>query len=345
MVLIMKKRETTLFEGLPAGILKKRKKIAQPTFVNPMLATLTKDYFSDKSWIFEHKFDGERCLTFKKNGKVRLVSRTNKEMNDEYPELVQAFINQKADNFIVDGEIVALKKGESSFELLQQRINLRSLAGIKIKEKEVPVVYRIFDLLYIDGYDIRDLPLLSRKIILQKLLDYNEILTYTVHGVEKGLVYFKKACKLGWEGLIAKKSDSLYVGKRSLDWLKFKCTKGQELVIAGYTDPQRSRQDFGALLVGYYEKGHLKYAGKVGTGFTVETLHMLGKKMRALEIKSCPFTDYDGPIKGVHWVKPQLVGEFQFAEWTAAGRLRVPRYKGLREDKPAREVVKEIPHA
>ena len=227
----------------------------------PMLATLTKNYFNSKDWIFEHKFDGERCLAFKKNGKVRLMSRNKKVMNDEYPELVTALTKQKADNFIIDGEIVALKKGLSSFELLQQRINLRTQESVKLKEKQIPILYRIFDLVYVDGYDIRNVPLLARKSILAKLLEFNKILTYTEHRTPNGLTYFKEACALHWEGLIAKKINSTYVGIRSPYWLKFKCAIGQELVIAGYTDPQRSRTDFGAILVGYYDKGETQVCG------------------------------------------------------------------------------------
>ena len=216
-----------------------------------MLATLTKDYFSSKDWVCEHKFDGERCFTYKKNGKVHLISRNNKGMNDEYPELVKAFEEQAADNFIIDGEIVALdKKGVSDFELLQGRINLREQKKIEAKQKDIKIYYRIFDIMYVDGYDIRKLPLHARKEILKKLLNYNKILSYTQHeSGEHALILFKKACAEHWEGLIVKKYDSEYVGVRSPNWLKFKCTIGQELVIAGYTDPEKSRTYFGALLV------------------------------------------------------------------------------------------------
>ena len=209
---MMKKQNTDIFADLTPELLKKRKKVTQPTFVKPMLATLTKDYFSSKDWIFEHKFDGERCLAFKKNGVVRLMSRNEKVMNDEYPELVQALTQQKADNFIIDGEIVALKKGLSSFELLQQRINLHAKESIKEKEKEIPVEYRIFDCMYVDGYDIRDLPILARKEILAKLIVFNKILTFSEHRFTEGLKFFKEACALHWEGLIAKKIDSPYEG-------------------------------------------------------------------------------------------------------------------------------------
>lgn len=320
------------------------KKVRQPSFIAPMLATLTKDYFSDKAWLYEHKFDGERCIAIKKNGVVTLKSRNRNSMNKSYPELVKALTQQKADNFIIDGEIVSKnKKGVSDFQLLQGRINLREPG---VSEKKVPIVYCIFDVMYLDGYDTRHLPLLVRKKLLKKLLTYNKLLSYTNHKVGDGLRFFKKACTLKWEGLIAKRIDSTYIGKRSRDWLKFKCIMQQELVIAGYTAPQGSRSSFGALLVGYYnKKGDLVYAGKVGTGFDEKTLNMLGKKFKRLHRASCPFSHYEGPTKNIQWIKPVLVAEFQFAQWTNAGRLRVGRYKGLRDDKNAKDVVKETPRA
>jgi DNA ligase D-like protein (predicted ligase) len=337
--------KNSIFAGIPPESIKKAKKSPFPKFVPPMLATLTTDYFSRNDWIYEHKFDGERCLAFKNNGKVLLMSRNKRVINNEYPELVAALQKQKADTFVIDGEIIAMSEGLSDFELLQSRINLKDVSTIKAKTKAVPVSYAIFDLMYVHGYDIRELPLLSRKKILKKLLTYNKLLTYTQHKVGNGIAYFKQACKLHWEGLIAKKADSIYIGKRSTLWLKFKCIMKQELVIGGYTEPRKSRTDFGALLVGYYDKGTLKFAGKVGTGYTQDILRMLGKKLRALEIKKCPFSNYDERIIGVHWIKPMLVAEFQFAEWTKGNKLRVGRYKGLRDDKAAKDVVKEVPKA
>ena len=326
-------------------LLKRGKKIAQPDFVPLMLATLTDEYFSSNEWIYEHKFDGVRCLVIKKNRKVKLLSRNKNLMNSEYPEIAQAFEKQKADNFIVDGEIVAVEKGISDFELLQSRINLKDLERIKAKIKQVPIALCIFDVMYAHGYDLHHLPLLERKQILKKLLKYNKVLLFTEHKVGDGVKFFHKACKLGWEGLIAKKADSIYEGKRSRNWLKFKCVMEQELVIGGFTTPRGSRTDFGALLVGYYARGKFMYAGKVGTGFSHETLKILGKKMRALEIKKCPYTNYDESTRDVHWVRPQLVAEFGFAQWTRDGKLRVGRYKGLRDDKDAKDVVKEMPKA
>lgn len=332
-----------LFSGIKEVDLKKRRKEKQPYFIKPMLATLTDHYFSSAQWIYEHKFDGERCVIYKSNGKVRLMSRNERVKNTQYPELARAIADQSADNFIIDGEIVAVnKKGVSDFQMLQSRINLEDLAKIGERTKKIPIHYRIFDVLYADGYDVRSLPLLARKAILKKLLRYNSLLIYTTHRSPDGLTYFKQACKLGWEGLIAKKADSTYVSARSPQWLKFKCAQGQELVIGGYTTPQGSRTDFGALLVGYYDGKNLMYAGKVGTGYTEDELRLLGKKLRARARKTCPFAQFDESEKNIHWVKPNLVADFKFAQWTRTGKLRVPRYEGLRDDKAAKDVVKEM---
>lgn len=336
------KREK-IFQNLDKEILDKRIKISQPSFMKPMLATLTQKYFSDKNWIFEPKFDGERCLAFKKQGKVNLLSRNNLNINNVYPELVTTLEKQGADNFIIDGEIVAMKNGVSDFQVLQERINLRNSLEVKEIISRVPVVYCIFDLVYVAGYDVCNLPLYARKELLLNLLNYNSLLFYTNHKIEDGIGSYRMACGKRWEGVIAKKFDSTYVHVRSNNWLKFKCSYEQELVIGGYTNPKGERKHFGALLVGYYEKDQLKYAGKVGTGFDQDTLKMLGNRLKNLEIKECPFSNYQGSKKDIHWVKPHLVAEFKFAQWTESGKLRVPRYKGLRPDKGAKEVVKEVP--
>ena len=339
----MKKISNNLFDHLSPELKKKLKK-STPAFIRPMLATLTNDYFSSTDWIYEHKFDGVRCIVIKKGKKVTLYSRNHNLLNDEYPEIVAAFEKQQATDFVIDGEIVAInKKGVSDFQMLQGRMNLKNPHRIAHTSKLVPVYIHIFDVVYAHGYDVMHLPLLDRKKILKKLLRYTKQIKYTDHKTGDGIAYFRYACKHRWEGLIAKKADSTYVEKRSKDWLKFKCGQGQELVIGGYTEPRGMRSDFGALLVGYYQGNDFKYAGKIGTGYSDATLQELGKKMRALEVKKCPFVDYDGTGSNVHWVKPKLVAEFQFAQWTNSGKLRVGRYKGLREDKKAQDVVRESP--
>lgn len=319
------------------ALIKNSKKAPFPAFQPPMLATLTKNYFSKKDWLYEQKFDGERCVAYKKNGIVTVYSRNGREINHEYPEIVRALEAQVADNFVIDGEIVAFDtKGVTQFQLLQGRINLQ-----KTTNAVVPVYYCIFDVLYTEGYIVEKVPLYARKELLKQLLAYNKILLYTEHSVGEGLPLYKKACKRHEEGIMAKQKDGAYIHARSRNWLKFKCSASQELVIGGYTKPRGSRTNFGALLVGYYDNKKFLYAGKVGTGFSHETLSFLGKKLSALTTKNCPFTNYDGLDTNVFWVKPQLVAEFEFAQWTNAGKLRVGRYKGLRDDKNAKSVVRE----
>jgi bifunctional non-homologous end joining protein LigD len=315
-------------------------KKAMPSFIKPMLAQLTDKRFSDKKWIFERKLDGERCLLFKKGNKIILKSRNDKILNDSYPEIIDAIKNMDMPDCILDGEIVAFKKKETSFSLLQGRFGI--ISAIKARLHKIPICYYIFDILYINGFLVIHLPLLTRKSILKRFIPFQGIIRYVTHKSEKGELYFKQACKGKWEGLIAKKSDSTYVSKRSPNWLKFKCSNEQELVIGGYTSPGGSRTDFGALLLGYYENKKFKYAGKVGTGFNQTILKELGAQLRKQEIKTCPFDNYDESTKNVHWVKPTLVCEVQFTEWTRDNKLRHPSYLGLRRDKKAKDVVQEI---
>jgi bifunctional non-homologous end joining protein LigD len=196
-------------------------------------------------------------------------------------------------------------------------------------------------LLHLDGYDTRQLPLYSRKTLPRKAINYKDPLRFTEHRETEGEAYYREACRKGWEGIIAKNGESIYVSRRARDWLKFKCTKEQELVIVGYTNAQGHRIGFGALLVGYYKDGRLVYAGKVGTGFDEEFLRRLSKQLAQLETKRNPFAAGDPPSRGVHWVRSKLVGQIGFTEWTPEGKLRHPRFLGLRFDKSAKEVVRE----
>jgi len=314
-------------------------KKTMPSFIKPMLATLTEERFSDPNWIFERKLDGERCLLFKKGKNITLKSRNDKILNHSYPEIITALKKLNLPDCILDGEIVALTKKTTSFALLSQRFGATIINPALSKMR---IYYYIFDILYCDGYLITHLPLLTRKKILKSILHKDKIICYVIHKKEKGELYFKQACKDKWEGLIAKKSDSTYISKRSANWLKFKCSNEQELVIGGYTSPSGSRLNFGALLLGYYENGKLHYAGKVGTGFNEKILHDLGTKLKKLEITKNPFINFDVSMKDVHWVKPVLVCEVQFTEWTSGNKLRHPSYLGLRRDKNAKEVKKEI---
>jgi len=332
------KKVNSLLQLLSSDEKKLIQKKIMPSFIKPMLATLLDNIpFTDKNWIFERKLDGERCLLFKKGNSIILKSRNDKILNHSYPEIIKEIQQLSLPDCIIDGEIVALKKGITLFSLLQQRFGTNEKSIIT----KMRVYYYAFDILYCDKYLITHLPLMSRKKILKKLIHFKGILRYVTHKSEKGEFYLKQACKNKWEGLIAKKKNSTYVSKRSTNWLKLKCVNEQEFVIGGYTDSTNPSFNFGALLLGYYEKGKLHYAGRVGTGFNRLILEELGNKLKKYEIKKNPFHNYDDSTQSVHWVKPFLVCEVQFTEWTKTNKLRHPSYLGLRRDKKAKEVKKE----
>jgi DNA ligase D-like protein (predicted ligase) len=331
--------EQSVLDSLPPDARAKLRKAKQPGWFAPMLATLTEERFSRKGWLFEPKLDGIRCLAFRDGRSVDLYSRNQKLLNSKYPELVEAFGDQKAASFIVDGEIAALEDGISSFAKLQQRMQIQQPSAEL--RKRVPVCFYAFDLLFLGAHDLRQVPLRYRKTLLEGALEFKEPLRFTEHRETEGDAYFREACERRWEGVIAKNGDSAYVSERSRQWLKFKCITEQEFVIGGYTDPQGERVGFGALLVGYYEHGKMKYAGKVGTGYDTGTLRRLGKRLASLETASKPFEGDDLPRSGIHWVKPKLVAQVGFTEWTGDGKLRHPRFLGLRDDKKAEEVVRE----
>ena len=293
-----------------------------------MKAVLTQDRFSDPAWMFERKLDGIRCIAVRDNGGTRLLSRNDIEMNGRYPEVADAIAAQPG-SFAVDGEVVAFDGDETSFAMLTRR-------GIE----SVPVFFYVFDVLWIEGQDIRPLPLRTRKRLLKRTLTFDDPLRATAHRNTEGEAFFAEACRKGWEGIIAKRADSPYAARRSRDWLKFKCGHGQELVIGGFTEPKGTRIELGALLVGYYDGDRLRYAGKVGTGFDRPTLRDLGERLRARRRDDSPFAD-EIRERDVTWVEPELVAQVGFAEWTRDGRLRHPRFLGLRDDKAAAEVVRE----
>jgi bifunctional non-homologous end joining protein LigD len=302
-----------------------------PTTSGAMKAVLTDERFSDPSWIYERKLDGIRCIAIRDGNNVTLLSRNDLKQNDRYPELVQALENERCDQFVIDGEVVAFEGSETSFAKLARR-----------GQEYVPVFYYVFDILWLEGHDVRKLPLRTRKRLLRDALQFHGNVRWTQHRNRDGEAFFKEACRKGWEGLVAKRADSPYVATRSRDWLKFKCEHGQELVVGGYTEPRGSRVEFGALLLGYYDDGELQYAGKVGTGFDTETLHALAAQLKKLGRQDSPF-EKPGEIKerNVTWVDPKLVAQIGFTEWTRDHRLRHPRYLGLRDDKDASEVVRE----
>ncbi|WP_034258705.1 non-homologous end-joining DNA ligase [Aequorivita capsosiphonis] len=320
--------------------LAKLKKTDFPGFQQPMLATLTEDYFDDPQWIYERKLDGVRCLVLIENGKAKLFSRNENDMSQTYPELKDALEETKYPNLILDGEIVAFDGNTTSFSKLQNRMQLKDEE--KIHDTSVKVYLYLFDILYCENFSLTDLPLKNRKKILKNTLEWHSPIRYSTHRNENGKEYLKTACDKGWEGLIAKDGTAAYVNSRSKKWLKFKCSKGQELVIGGFTEPQGERRGFGAMLVGYYEKGELFYAGKVGTGFDDAFLRKWRKIFDKIETKSSPFKNYNEKKDGKnHWIKPKYVGQFGFTEWTKTNKLRHPRFLGMRDDKDAKEVTKE----
>jgi bifunctional non-homologous end joining protein LigD len=314
-----------------------------PEWVEPELATLTSERFSTPDWMYERKLDGERCLAFLAPDGARLLTRNRHDITTTFPEVAAALDSQRADGgLIIDGEIVAFDGPQTRFELLQHRLGQVNPSPDLLRS--VPVYYYVFDVMYAGGEDVRPRPLRSRKDVLTSSVTFRDALVFTDHRDGDGEPFWEQACRDGWEGLIAKRADAPYEAGRNRNWLKFKCLSGQEFVIGGYTDPQRSRVGFGALLLGYYdEDGGLVYAGKVGTGFDNETLRSLHARLAAIEQDHSPFSRGRPEHRGVHWVKPELVGEVAFSEWTDDGELRHPRFQGLRDDKSAREVVREVP--
>jgi bifunctional non-homologous end joining protein LigD len=306
-----------------------------------MLATLTDRREFGDEWLLERKFDGERCVARKDGGEVRLESRTGKDLSGTYPEVRAAVAAQRARSLLLDGEVVAYEGERTSFSRLQRRLGVREPSPELVAE--FPVVYCVFDLIEVDGGDLGDRTLLERRARLQKAIRPGQALQLSEAWRGDSQRRFAEACRSGWEGLIAKRADAPYEPGRSRDWLKLKCTWEQELVIGGYTDPAGSRTDFGALLVGYYEDGRLRYAGKVGTGYTAATLRDLGARLRELETPESPFVDVRPIPRGTHWARPELVAQIGFAEWTSDRRLRQPRFLGLRDDKRPTEVVRERP--
>ncbi len=277
-----------------------------------MAATLTQERFTAPEWIFERKFDGIRLLAFREGADVRLFSRNRLEQNS--PVIATAIAGLNVQDLILDGELTGGRAGVS---------------------------YHVFDVVWLNGRDLRPMMLDQRRAVLNTLglappLERVEILD--------GLRPWETACKEGWEGVIAKRRDSLYEHRRSPHWLKMKCEASQEFVVGGFTDPQGSRAGFGALLVGYFEAGEFVFAGKVGTGFDTKLLLDLRARFNAIETSKSPFTKAEGlPRIRVHWVEPEIVVQVAFIEWTSHGKLRHSRLLGVRTDKPARDVVREMP--
>jgi bifunctional non-homologous end joining protein LigD len=321
---------------------------AKPRFVDPMKAKLVEKPPATADWIYELKFDGIRLIAVKNDEKISLLSRNQNDLSARFPEIVEAIEHLPARECVIDGEVVALdEKGRSSFQLLQ---------ALEMEGRKSPVYFYAFDLLQLDRKSLIALPLKARKDVLEKLCaDAGDPIRYSGPIGSDAKRLFEEVKRRGLEGIIGKQRNSVYEpGRRSGAWIKLKCVQQQEFVIGGYTPPQGARKHFGAILVGYYEKGKLLFAGKVGTGFTTKLLSMWHKKFQKEARHDCPFVDLPSKqngqwvlgitpsmMKKMHWVNPTFVAQIKFAEWTRDGKLRAPVFLGLREDKKPTDIIRE----
>jgi bifunctional non-homologous end joining protein LigD len=327
---------------------------AKPRFIEPMKPRLVDEPPTVGDWAYELKFDGIRACAVKDGNKISLISRNGNELRSRFPEVADAIKGLDVEECVIDGEVVALdEKGRSSFQLLQ---------ALEMEGRKSPICFYVFDLLQLDGKSLLQLPLIQRKELLAKVCEgTRDPIRYSGEIGSDAKLLLAEVKRRGLEGLIGKLRNSVYEpGRRSGAWIKLKCVNEQEFVIGGYTPPSGSRKYFGAILVGYYEgegkKGdnRLKFAGKVGSGFTAKSLSMLHNKFREEEREDCPFVDLPSRqggqwvqgitpsmMKKMHWVNPKFVAQIKFSEWTRDGKLRQPVFLGLREDKPAKEVKRE----
>jgi len=311
---------------------------AFPDWIEPMAATLTQERFAGPAWIFERKLDGIRLLAFKEGPDVRLLSRNRLPLNASYPSIVRAIANLPVHDVILDGEATGGWGPARSTPFDVAQGGPEALEGPETATRRT-VAYHVFDIPWLDGRDVTSLPLDLRRELLRGLPLQPPL--ERVAALDEPEPW-ARACREGWEGVIAKRRDSPYEHRRSPHWLKMKCEASQELVVGGFTDPQGGRVGLGALLVGYFEQDDLVFAGKVGTGFDTKLLLDLRARLDALEIATPPFTKAVGlPRVRAHWVRPEIVVQVAFIEWTVHGKLRHSRLLGVRTDKPAREVVRE----
>jgi bifunctional non-homologous end joining protein LigD len=316
------------------------RRASQEKWVPPQLATLADKAPVGDEWVHELKYDGYRILCCVKNGSARLFTRNGLDWTAKLQRIAEATEALPVKSAWLDGEVVALlPDGHISFQALQNAFDTRS---------ETNLVYYVFDLLYLDGFDLRQTALLDRKRALSAIVpnDPSGLVRYSDHITGQGEAVFTQACHQGMEGVISKRTDAVYLAGRNRNWIKVKCSNRQEFVIGGFTDPGGSRKAFGALLLGVYDKqGQFRFAGRTGTGFSERSLKELHKQLMTLEQPRPPFVNppTGGDARGVHWVRPRLVAEVSFAEWTKEGLLRQAAFQGLREDKPSKTVIKERP--
>ncbi len=316
-----------------------------PATIHPMLAEAVEKAFDGAEWLFEIKWDGYRAITFIDGGKARLVSRNQNDLTPRYPELKDMAQFIQAKTAILDGEVVALdEEGKASFSLMQQRTGFRPGGKRAAANADVPVLYYAFDLLYLDGYDWRRVPLEERKRKLASLVTTGDAVRYSDHYEERGKALFEIARQKGLEGIVAKKRASFYEERRSREWLKIKIRRRIECGVGGFTEPEGSRAHFGSLVLGLYDKqGRLIHVGQAGSGFDQNSLDEIWKVLKKLETKKSPFFGEVEALRKVSWVKPELVAEIEFAEWTdgtsegSGPKLRAPVFLGLRDDKDPKE--------
>ena len=314
------------------------RKLAMPEFVSPQLATLMTEAPTGDEWLHELKFDGYRLLCHVNRGRVRLYTRHQKDWTDKFPNVVKALKTLKVQSAILDAEVVALdSSGRSSFQMLQQAIHKTGGRGL---------VLEVFDVIYLEGFILTKTPLVERKRVLEELMatTTDRVLRYSDHVEGNGPKFLKQACVMGIEGIVSKLADSTYDSTRTRSWQKIKCLKRQEFVIAGYTLSDKGLP-FSSLVLGVYEKGKLIYAGRAGTGFSNQLRVELKKMLDKIARPTKPFAQIpsDPGLRRAVWAEPKLVGEVAFAEWTTDNIIRHPSFQGLREDKPARDVVREDP--
>ncbi|HTS35059.1 MAG TPA: non-homologous end-joining DNA ligase [Candidatus Solibacter sp.] len=320
-----------------------------PTSIHPMLAESVDDAFDGDDWLFEIKWDGYRAIAFIENGRTRFVSRNQTDLTPRYPELHNLAKRVRADTAILDGEVVALDaEGRASFSLMQQRTGFRPGGRRGAANADVPVLYYAFDLLYLDGYDWRRVPLEKRKEKLKSVLDADDVLRYSDHYESHGKALFEIARQKKLEGILAKKRESFYEERRSREWLKIKIRHELECVVGGYTEPEGSRAHFGSLVLGLYDKkGRLIHVGQVGSGFDQKSLASIWKILEKIETKKNPFYGEVEALRKTFWVKPELVAGIEYAEWTggtsegSGPKLRAPVFLGLRDDKDPKECLLE----
>ena len=315
------------------------RKAAMPDFVPPQLATLVEEAPKGKEWLHELKFDGYRLLCHLYRGRVHLWTRHQKDWTDKFASLVKAFKTLPVQSAILDGEVVALdSSGRSSFQMLQQAIHKTGGRGL---------VLQVFDVIYLEGFNLTRVPLVERKRVLEELMASvrdGGVLRYSDHVEGNGPKFLKQACDFGIEGIVSKLADSAYESARTRNWQKVKCLKRQEFVIAGYTLSDKGIP-FSSLILGFYDKGKLIYAGRAGTGFSTKQRLELRKMLDRIARPTKPFEQVpkDPGLRSAVWAEPKLVGEVAFTEWTDEGVIRHPAFKGLREDKNPRDVIRENP--